>query len=78
MSDLLSVTPQNNYEIAYTMYLKKNTTADANSAMLDNMYCIGTYRGSEKMSDYLVFCDEWPQDAAVRETLLNFKIPEGM
>ncbi len=30
------------------------------------------------MSDYLVFCDEWPQDAAVRETLLSFKIPEGM
>ena len=24
MSDFLSVTPQNNYEIAYTMYLKKN------------------------------------------------------
>ena len=22
--------------------------------------------------------DEWPQDADVRETLLSFKIPEGM
>ena len=28
------------------------------------------------MSNYLVFCDEWPQDADVRETLLRFKIPE--
>ena len=79
MSDFLSVTPQNKYEIAYTMYLKKtNTTADANSVMLDDMYCIGTYQGSEKMSNYLVFCDEWPQDADVRETLLSFKIPVGM
>lgn len=46
--------------------------------MLDDMYCMGTYQGSEKMSNYLVFCDEWPQDADVRETLLRFKIPEGM
>lgn len=79
LSDFLSVTPQNKYEIAYTMYLKKtNTTADANSVILDDMYCMGTYQGSEKMSNYLVFCDEWPQDADVRETLLNFKIPKGM
>ena len=57
---------------------KTNTTADANSVILDDMYCMGTYQGSEKMSNYLVFCDEWPQDADVRETLLSFKIPEGM
>lgn len=79
MSDFLSVTSQNKYEIEYIMYLKKTNTTDiSGSVMLDDMYCIGTYRGTESMTNYLVFCDKWPQEADVRETLLSFKIPEGM
>lgn len=79
LEDFLSVTPQYKYEIEYIMYLKKTDTTDLeHSIQLQGMYCIGPYHGTEQMNNYLVFCDEWPEKAEVRETLLSFKIPEGM
>lgn len=79
MSDFLSVTPRNKFEIEYTMYLRKTDTTDLeHSIELTKMYCIGTYQGTDNMKNYLVFSDKWPKDEAERIELLKFKLPAGM
>lgn len=64
-----SITLKDHTPVEYILFLVSKT---GDYLYLDPMYCIGEYSGTEYISKYLIFCDEWPINEIEKEKMLTF------